>query len=219
MAEIALQEPAIAAAEPVHAQGQDKPPSGVLVLELLCKALGMDLHAKNPLEAPDVDFLQHMATLPVDFSAVPNGTDVENMRKWIDSTLLHGPLAEARLQCDLKCRQPPVPIDIRNISVSCSDGSGHKFGIRMYVPRIARNEEEAQGMPTILMLHGGGWIHGKPEGDEAFSSYLASELRAVVLGVDYWLAPEHPYPAALDDCCEALEWVGIRFEVLNQTLT
>lgn len=41
----------------------------------------------------------------------------------------------------------------------------------------------------------------------AFSCIFASELGAVVLGVDYRLALEHPFPAPLDDCCEALEWV------------
>ncbi|KIW68745.1 hypothetical protein PV04_04668 [Phialophora macrospora] len=207
MAEIAVQEPNIGTDHPVHAQAQDQLQSEVSSLEQLCKALGMDLHAKNPLEVPDIDYLQHMARLPVDFTAVPSGTDVENMRRWIDSTLLHGPLAECRLQCDIKRRQPPVLIDTRNISVPCSDGSGHKFAIRTYVPRVESNKSGAKGMPAILMLHGGGWIHGKPEGDEAFSIHFASELRAVVLGIDYRLAPEHPYPAALDDCWEALEWV------------
>jgi acetyl esterase/lipase len=112
-----------------------------------------------------------MGRLPVDFTAVPSGTDVENMRKWIDSTLLHGPLAESRLQCDIKRRQPPVHIDIRNISVPCSDGSGHEFAIRTYVPRVERNKAGSRGMPAILMLHGGGWIHGKPEGDEGWFTF------------------------------------------------
>jgi hypothetical protein len=58
MAEIAVQEPNIAAGEPLHAQVQDQLQSDVSGLELLCKALGMDLHAKNALEVPDIDFLQ-----------------------------------------------------------------------------------------------------------------------------------------------------------------
>ena len=110
--------------------------------------------------------LQHVAKLPMDFTAVPSGTDVNAMRVWINETFLQGPLAEARSKCDIKRRLPEVPVDISNITVPCSDGSGTKFTIRRYLPRSAESGADVAPRPAILMLHGGGWIHGKPEGDE-----------------------------------------------------
>ena len=75
------------------------------------------------------------------------------------------------------------------------------------------------GVPLDLIE---GSVLAKPNNISAFSVIFASELRAVVFGVDYRLAPEYPFPAALDGCCEALEWVGTLFVVRvkrKQTLT
>lgn len=164
----------------------------------------------------------------MDFLQTPLGTDVEGMRHWIEKTLLNGPLVEHRNKCKVKRRRDAIPVDIRDISIPCSnsDGDGN-FGIRVYEPQIEAQEQTPQTRPAILMFHGGGWIHGDPRGDECkyqplrsirmivsrlnrdsdLSMLFASELRAVVFGVDYRLAPEHPFPAPLDDCSQALDWV------------
>ncbi len=57
---------------------------------------------------------------------------------------------------------------------------------------------------AVLWLHGGGTVLGSPEVDHAWCGRLARDLRVLVAAVDYRLAPEHPFPAALDDCTAAL---------------
>ena len=58
-----------------------------------------------------------------------------------------------------------------------------------------------------LHMHGGGYIFGAPEDADANNLKICAELGAVVLSVDYRLAPEHPSPAPLDDCYAALAWI------------
>ncbi|OAP60659.1 hypothetical protein AYL99_05661 [Fonsecaea erecta] len=171
-------------------------------LELLCRMQGMNPNPVNKLQAPDFNFLQELAKLPVDPTTIPGGTDVQAMRYWIDNVFLKGPLAEHRARCDIQRRQPEAKIDISEVFVQCSDGGRDTFVIRVYQPE----KSSKQLRPAILMLHGGGWIHGKPSGDEVISKLFSSELGAVVLGVDYRLAPENPFPAPLDDCNEAIVW-------------
>lgn len=54
--------------------------------------------------------------------------------------------------------------------------------------------------PAVLHLHGGGMVVGSPQFEAFESGRIARELGAVVVSPDYRLAPEHPFPAALDDC-------------------
>lgn len=58
----------------------------------------------------------------------------------------------------------------------------------------------------IVYLHGGGWMMGSPASYRALGAELAKASRCAVLMVDYRLAPEHPYPAGLDDCVAACRW-------------
>lgn len=59
----------------------------------------------------------------------------------------------------------------------------------------------------ILYVHGGSWISGSPAGYRAFLSRVSQAARAVVLAVDYRLAPEHRFPAGLEDCLQAYQWM------------
>lgn len=65
---------------------------------------------------------------------------------------------------------------------------------------------QATGRPGLLHTHGGGYILGAPEMSSARLLTLADELGCVVVSVDYRLAPEHPYPAPVEDAYAALTW-------------
>jgi acetyl esterase len=62
-------------------------------------------------------------------------------------------------------------------------------------------------LPTIVYLHGGGFVIGDLDTHEGVCRLLCNDVGAVVVSVDYRLAPEHPFPAAADDAYAALRWV------------
>jgi acetyl esterase/lipase len=69
--------------------------------------------------------------------------------------------------------------------------------------------------PAVLWMHGGGYVIGSPEVEAMGSSRLARDLGVVVVSPDYRLAPEHPFPAALDDCMTTLVWMRANAEELG----
>jgi len=69
--------------------------------------------------------------------------------------------------------------------------------------------------PALLWLHGGGYVVGTPESEAAGAGQFARELGAVVVSPDYRLAPEHPFPAGLDDCMAALRWMRTNADELG----
>ena len=60
----------------------------------------------------------------------------------------------------------------------------------------------------VIWIHGGGIVMGHQRPSQDSASRLARDLGVVVVGVDYRLAPEHPFPAALHDCAAALDWLA-----------
>ena len=73
--------------------------------------------------------------------------------------------------------------------------------VRVYRP------SGAQGLPVLVYFHGGGWVIGDLESHDAVARDLASQAGVVVVAVDYRLAPEHKFPAAVDDCLAVTTWV------------
>jgi acetyl esterase/lipase len=70
-------------------------------------------------------------------------------------------------------------------------------------------------LPAILHIHGGGMVVGEPEMNDAENRLLCAALPAVIVSVDYRLAPEHPNPAPLEDCYSALTWLNSQADALG----
>jgi acetyl esterase/lipase len=83
----------------------------------------------------------------------------------------------------------------------------HRVDGRLSVLVLSPTASAGRRRPALLYIHGGGMITGSPKTEAAGSGQLARELDAVVISPDYRLAPEHPFPAALDDCMAALHWM------------
>lgn len=70
-------------------------------------------------------------------------------------------------------------------------------------------------LPVLLYLHGGGFVVGDLEGYDPICRYFAKGCRVAVVSVDYRLAPEHPFPAAVNDAIAVLEWLRQRADTLE----
>lgn len=102
----------------------------------------------------------------------------------------------ARSMFDAWLPAGPVPGED---SVETRDEVVDGVRVRVYRPRGVEVD-----LPGLLYLHGGGFCIGSIETEHAAAVGLANALQAVVVNVDYRLAPEHPYPAGLEDCYTAL---------------
>ncbi|KAJ7645477.1 lipase/ esterase [Mycena polygramma] len=80
-----------------------------------------------------------------------------------------------------------------------------KFGIRVFTPSGTSPNKE--GWPCFIFFHGGGWTFGSIDSENSFATKMCNGAQCVVLAVDYRLAPENPYPAAVDDAVKTLDWV------------
>lgn len=95
---------------------------------------------------------------------------------------------------------PDLRIDQRTINY----GACTSIPVRVYWPPVA----EQTDLPVVVFCHGGGWSIGDLDTHDAVARAHAVGAEAIVVSVDYRLAPEHPFPAGVDDCWAALQWVG-----------
>ncbi|MCF9017083.1 alpha/beta hydrolase [Pseudomonas viridiflava] len=82
-----------------------------------------------------------------------------------------------------------------------------KDQIRLCIYRPEHSPKPAQKRATLLYIHGGGFVLGRPEMADDYLADLANELNVLIVAVDYRLAPEHPFPIPLEDCYAALAWI------------
>lgn len=97
---------------------------------------------------------------------------------------------------------PRVPL-ARVEDIDVPGGDGAPLRARLYAPSPGR-------LPVLLYLHGGGFTIGSIETHDSLCRQLALRSGAAVVSLDYRLAPEHPFPAAVDDTWQALRWLAGR---------
>lgn len=81
--------------------------------------------------------------------------------------------------------------------------------------KVYESKGEKETLPGVLYIHGGGFIVGTADNFDAGCQELVTEVNCVVVSVDYRLAPEHPFPAPLEDCYAALKWFSENAEELG----
>ena len=87
--------------------------------------------------------------------------------------------------------------------------------LRFDPPEPTQPGGEAAPTGAVLWIHGGGLLVGSPERTAPFAAELAADLGVPVFCNRYRLAPEHPYPAAIDDCFTALQWLHVQADELG----
>lgn len=81
-------------------------------------------------------------------------------------------------------------------------GPADPIPVRIYTP------EGEPPFPILVYFHGGGWMRGSLDGYDGLCRLLTVETGCLVISVDYRLAPEHPFPAGVEDCYAATEWAA-----------
>ncbi|HEY2715375.1 MAG TPA: alpha/beta hydrolase [Solirubrobacterales bacterium] len=98
---------------------------------------------------------------------------------------------------------PNPEVTRADLTVPGPAGSADGVRVRVYEPRESGGEE----LPGMLWIHAGGFYGGTIGQDDGLCESFVSEVGAVVVAVEYRLAPEHPFPAGPDDCYAALAWL------------
>jgi acetyl esterase len=112
------------------------------------------------------------------------------------------PVAEAREEIRREAFSVAgTPIPVARVEERTVAGAGGPLRARLYVPAGVSDPA-----PLLVYLHGGGWVLGDLDTHDQPCRFLAQAAGVLVLSVEYRLAPEHPFPAAVDDCLAALRF-------------
>jgi acetyl esterase len=112
------------------------------------------------------------------------------------------PVAEARvLREGMMLQRPRREEPVARVEDWMIPGSGLGIPARVFTP-----SGEAGPLPILVFFHGGGWVFGTLETHGDICRTLCHRSGSLVVSVDYRRAPEHRFPAALEDCCAAVRW-------------
>lgn len=100
-------------------------------------------------------------------------------------------------------------IPFNNIKDTTIEVDSQKISVRIYTP------DEGSDFPIIIYSHGGSWIAGNLDTHDNVCRKLSSNTNSIVISVDYRLAPENPFPAAVNDVYNTLEWTSKNAESIN----
>ncbi|QEH33667.1 Carboxylesterase NlhH [Aquisphaera giovannonii] len=125
------------------------------------------------------------------------------------------PVSEARAQMDLSTHfLGPLP-HVARAEDRHFEGPGGTIRVRLLRPSPRDGADSSAGRhpaPALVYFHGGGWVLGNLTSHEHICRAIANEAGAVVIAVDYRLAPEHRFPAAAEDALAATTWAITRAE-------
>lgn len=98
----------------------------------------------------------------------------------------------------------PAAQEVASVRDLAIPGPAGTLALRVY---RGAGTQAGEQLPAMLFIHGGGWVIGNLQSHDRLCRALANAARACVVAVDYRLAPEHPYPAGLEDCKTAWQWL------------
>ena len=123
-------------------------------------------------------------------------------------TALPADVARAGAEVSFQAFNAPMPESVA-IADRTIPGPAGEIPVKVFTPK------GTGPFPLLVFLHGGGWVIGSPATHAKLSAELAEGAGVVVVSVHYRLAPEHPAPAALEDCVAAIKWAVAHAAELN----
>lgn len=133
------------------------------------------------------------------------------LETWLNATKgginLHDIPAARRMMDALAAAQMAKASPIEGVSTEDRKMPGPAGAPDVFV-RIYQPTDRPATLPALLWIHGGGYVLGSVERDDLLAKHLARVGQCVVASVEYRLAPEHPFPAPVEDCYVALKWLS-----------
>lgn len=118
------------------------------------------------------------------------------------------PHVARRIYRDTRAALAPKAPEVAAVSLVIAPGP---VALRYYRPLGSKADE---ALPALVYFHGGGWVIGDPDTHDVLCRQLANGARCAVYSVDYRMGPEHPFPAAVEDCLAATKFVAARHQPL-----
>jgi acetyl esterase len=115
------------------------------------------------------------------------------------------PAVARRFYRDTRGPLTPDPPPVESVQLLLAPGKAGPVPVRAYRPKGAGKDEV---LPALVYLHGGGWVIGDLDTHDVVCRTLANGARCAVFSVEYRKAPEAPYPAAVEDCFSALQFIS-----------